>query len=160
MATLCQTGWEAICQHTETWIHSLDNFTDFLMFSKTTSPNSDSTGALLSGSFVCFICHTKQDLSLSDLFVYWSLISWGKTTQTRPGGREEHILQKILFGTPLAFSSPKIGHKQEKKDHLTFRKQCSQQQLSEVEHWRLIQTCWHEELRGNALVASKVPFKS
>lgn len=154
MATLCQTGWGVVCQHTETWIHSLDNFTDFLMFSQTTSPNSDSTGVLLSGAFVCFICHTNRTF-LCPTYLFIGCLSPGARQHKHDLEEGRSISFKNLFSTPLSFSSPKIGHKQEKKDRPTSRNQCSQQQFGEVEHWRLIQTCcWHQEQKGNALMAS------
>lgn len=58
----------------------------------------------------------KQDISLSGLFVFCLLISGqllgqGNTNTTR---RKEGISFKCLFNTPLCFSTPRRGNKQEK----------------------------------------------
>lgn len=160
MDPLCKTGWGILCQHTETWIHSLDNLMDLLVFSKTTLPNSASTGAFLSWPAVSAspVIQTGHFLCLTYLFIgcLSPYSSWGKATQTRPRGREEYPSKTSL--TPhYPFHPKKRGHKQEKKGHPTSWNQRSQQLFSGVEHRRLIQTCcWIQEQKGNARMSSNV----
>lgn len=155
MAPLYKKGQGVLCQHTETWILSLDNLTDFLMFSQTTLPNSDSTGAFLWGPAV-----SSSPVIQTGHFFVWPICLLVTYLPTAPAARqhkhdleEGSILQKPLQH-PIILFIPKERTQTGKKDHLESR---SQQQFSGVEHWRLIQTCcWRQEQKGNALMASKV----
>lgn len=104
--------------NTETKIHSLGDLRDFLVSSQTNLSNSDSNCSLSlkTGRVSLLPLSHKQDISLFGLFVYWLLISLLLLRQgnTNTAQRKEGVSFKNLFNTPLSFSSPKKGHKQEK----------------------------------------------